>query len=126
MQTTPAHGEAESPFESLKEWYFSFDGRINRKQFIVRYLIILIVCSSVAMAFKDLPEESLVKDAGLMVIVVAMIWSGLSVYIRRLHDANMSGWWVLLPFGRDIFALFFSGTKGDNKYGKQPDPKAWF
>ena len=49
--------------------------------------------------------------------------------IKRLHDFNFSGWWVVLsiiPIISSLLALaliFISGTKGDNKFGPQP-PKA--
>jgi uncharacterized membrane protein YhaH (DUF805 family) len=48
--------------------------------------------------------------------------------VRRLHDSNHSGWWVLIsavPFIGPIILLFFTvkeGDRGDNSYG--PDPKA--
>ena len=47
--------------------------------------------------------------------------------IKRLHDLNSKGGWVLLSFipGVQAFfelALFLTdGTKGDNKFGARPD-----
>ena len=46
--------------------------------------------------------------------------------IRRLHDLNLSGFFVLLGFvplvslGLLLYLLFKEGTTGDNSYG--PDP----
>ena len=47
----------------------------------------------------------------------------LSLYIRRLHDINRSGWWlliVLIPFVGIITLIFFwclKGTQNRNLYG---------
>lgn len=59
---------------------------------------------------------------------LALIVPGIAVGVRRLHDQDKSGWWLLLAFVPIIGALvllvfmFLEGTKGDNQYG--PDPKA--
>ncbi|MCJ7520058.1 MAG: DUF805 domain-containing protein, partial [Anaerolineaceae bacterium] len=45
----------------------------------------------------------------------------MAVGVRRMHDTDHSGWWILVPIVNIVFALI-EGTKGDNKYG--PDPKA--
>ena len=45
----------------------------------------------------------------------------IAVSVRRMHDVNKSGWFLLIPIYSLIIAIT-DGTKGDNKYG--PDPKA--
>jgi uncharacterized membrane protein YhaH (DUF805 family) len=48
------------------------------------------------------------------------------VSVRRLHDTNHSGWWLLLNFipliGGIILFIFFvtDGQLSDNKYGPSP------
>lgn len=46
--------------------------------------------------------------------------------IRRLHDLNMRGWWLLLnlipyigSFAVLVMCGFLKGTEGENKYGPQ-------
>lgn len=60
--------------------------------------------------------------------------AALAVTVRRLHDRNMSGWWLLLPlaialipvvgviisFVGMIVVLSLKGTDGPNRFG--PDP----
>lgn len=51
-------------------------------------------------------------------------------HIRRLHDLNWSGWWVILillldqlPLGGILFTLTLSllpGSKGENRFGLLP------
>lgn len=51
----------------------------------------------------------------------------LAVAVRRLHDQDKSGWWILIgfvPFIGGIWLLvlyFMDGTPGPNRFG--PDPK---
>ncbi|PZU59760.1 MAG: DUF805 domain-containing protein [Sphingobium sp.] len=50
----------------------------------------------------------------------------LAVAVRRLHDTDRRGWWLLLGFfpiiGGIVLLIFFivSGTRGPNRFG--PDP----
>ena len=48
---------------------------------------------------------------------------GLSLLVRRLHDTDRSGWWVLIsliPFVGSIILLVFvclAGTRAPNRFG---------
>ena len=49
----------------------------------------------------------------------------LAVGVRRLHDVNRSGWWLLLSFTViGLIPLFIwavsKGTEGKNRFGKNP------
>jgi uncharacterized membrane protein YhaH (DUF805 family) len=44
-----------------------------------------------------------------------------AVGVRRMHDTDHSGWWLLLPIVNLVFAVT-EGTRGNNRFG--PDPKA--
>jgi uncharacterized membrane protein YhaH (DUF805 family) len=64
----------------------------------------------------------------LYIIAVAfLVVAGLAVQIKRWHDRNKSGWWVLIsliPLIGPIWAIietgFLPGTPGPNDHG--PDP----
>jgi uncharacterized membrane protein YhaH (DUF805 family) len=62
-----------------------------------------------------------------LVYSLAMIIPSLSVTVRRLHDTDRSGWWLLIaliPLIGELVLLvfmFLEGTPGPNRYG--PDPK---
>ena len=58
---------------------------------------------------------------------LALVIPSLAVSIRRLHDANLSGWFYLVGFipcgGLFLFILMLlPGTAGDNNYGPDPRP----
>ena len=64
------------------------------------------------------------SDIPLMncIIVIFQPFRGLSVSVRRLHDINKSGWWLLLSITIIglIPLLYWACKKGDddgNKYG---------
>jgi len=41
--------------------------------------------------------------------------------IRRMHDVNKSGWWILLPIGNIIFWAQ-PGDASSNRFGPPPPP----
>jgi len=50
----------------------------------------------------------------------AVITPYIAVGVRRMHDVNKCGWFLLIPIYNLILTVT-EGTKGNNKYG--PDPK---
>jgi len=71
------------------------------------------------------PARALYGVFGL--VMLGLLIPSLAVAMRRLHDTNRTGWWLLLgliPFlGALVLLIFYvlDGTPGPNKYG--PDPK---
>ncbi len=60
-------------------------------------------------------------DIATFFIQLGLLVPSIAVGVRRLHDSNKSGWWLLVPF-YNLYLLIRRGTEGDNFYG--PDPKA--
>ena len=59
------------------------------------------------------------------IVSLALFLPGLSVSVRRLHDIDRTGWWVLLSFtiiGIILLIVWdcMRGTPGPNRFG--PDP----
>ncbi len=58
-----------------------------------------------------------------------IILPNIALSVRRLHDTNRSGWWILLvliPIIGFLVLLYFcvkNGTSGQNDFGY--DPKEW-
>ena len=59
---------------------------------------------------------------------LALLLPNLGVAVRRLHDINRSGWWILIalvPIVGAILLIYWyaqPGTSGSNPFG--PDPKS--
>ncbi|MGA8839769.1 MAG: DUF805 domain-containing protein [Candidatus Aquilonibacter sp.] len=64
------------------------------------------------------------------IYVLATMLPYLGVTIRRLHDTDRSGWWILIdlvPFvGWIVLIVFYilEGTPGENRYGPPPNQLA--
>jgi uncharacterized membrane protein YhaH (DUF805 family) len=63
----------------------------------------------------------------LFIFGVAATWISIVVGIKRFHDRNKAGWWILIILVPVIGSLwyliecgFLKGTPGPNNYG--PDP----
>ncbi len=114
--------------DCIKNKYAQFEGRARRKEywfFVLFYLIVYIVLSVIDTALGLLA-------GGVFGILSGIFWlatliPAIAVAIRRLHDTDRSGWWVLLgliPLVGLVLLVFFvlPGTAGDNRFG--PDPLA--
>jgi uncharacterized membrane protein YhaH (DUF805 family) len=101
----------------LKSLFFSFTGRINRAKYWLGILILFVALFAVsAVAFLIMWA---VRDQYVLNIVLGVafqivgIWASLGLYIKRLHDRDKSGWWLLLfygaPFGLMLATFYWFG-----------------
>ena len=109
--------------------YTVFEGRARRKEYWIFALI-----SALILIFLSLIDEmtgwKVWEDEGVLSLVysIAVFVPTLAVVVRRLHDTDRSGWWILIaliPLVGAIVLLVFlilKGNEGDNRFG--PDPKA--
>lgn len=116
--------------------YADFSGRSRRTEywmFTLGYVIVLVVLGilmGIGGALGDpngVSGLSITAIALIGIVVLALIIPSLAVQVRRFHDQDKSGWFVLLGFipyiGGLIVIVFMClpGTVGDNRFG--PDPK---
>lgn len=106
------------------ENYANFEGRARRSEFWYFQLFNFII-SFVLSFVLALISESLIAVSYLFSLAVLI--PSIAVGVRRLHDTNRSGWWMLIGLvplvGAIVLIYFFAseGTAGPNQYG--PDPK---
>ena len=134
----------------LSQLLFGFSGRINRAKYWIAAAVYLAIMLIVMLLFFVLGLGVLFYVA-VAVLYIAMLISGIAVGIKRLHDRDKSGWWLLLfyvvpgvlggigaatgglhwlfdvpSWAISLWALielgFLRGTSGSNQYG--PDPLA--
>jgi len=132
--------------------YFDFQGRSRRMEywsFFLLNMIVYLVFGGIMMAggfslaemdgeMGAAPPElgaPFYLGAGLLgLYALAVFIPNLAVNVRRLHDRDMSGWWLLglvilsaVPVIGIIVSIgwlvlmFLPGTPGANRFG--PDPK---
>ncbi|WP_343613102.1 DUF805 domain-containing protein [Novosphingobium sp.] len=114
--------------------YFDFAGRSQRKEywmFVLLGVIVQLVLDgglggsySVLLGFRSTPNFAATALSGLFGLV--SIIPSLAVGIRRLHDTDRSGWWLLIgliPLVGTLILLYFvvsDGTPGPNRFGEDP------
>jgi uncharacterized membrane protein YhaH (DUF805 family) len=129
-------------YVSVLTRYATFTGRARRSE----YWIFTLVSAAIALALAVV--DALVFGTGSVTALsgggsvsaavsigvlstiysLAVLLPGLAVTVRRLHDTDRSGWWVLValvPFVGGIVLLVLlvlEGTRGPNLHGA--DPKA--
>ena len=106
--------------------YFNFKGRTSRKHFWLAILGIIIiefvlgfVCG---LAGVDEKTSNLISS----ILSLALLIPNLSIEVRRLHDINKSGWWLLLcltGIGAIVILVFFCLASVDegNRFGAKDE-----
>lgn len=127
--------------------FFSFSGRVNRaKYWGTSLLLFLIMAIPLIVAVNTDSNAAWIL---LIVVFLGVLYSGLAVAAKRLHDRDKSAWWLLLfyiapglvqsfgdaadgagfifyliSFGISLWAFIelgcLRGTVGPNRFG--PDP----
>lgn len=110
--------------EALKK-YAVFSGRSRRKEYW--YFVLFVVIISVVLSIIDasIGTYSRSSGAGLLsgLFSLAVLIPSIAVSVRRLHDIDRTGWWVLIslvPLVGWIVLLVFhvqDSTPGSNRYG---------
>ena len=75
--------------------FITFSGRINRAKYWIAVLVYAAIYFVVGVAAFLADQNTAVQAINAIVAVVLMI-SSIGVVIKRLHDRNKSGWYVLL------------------------------
>ena len=104
--------------------YVDFQGRAMRPEywwwvlFVVVVAVILQILGAIILGSQSGAGGVL---AGLFYL--ATLLPGLAVSVRRLHDTDHSGWWLLIglvPIIGGLVLLYFMvqpGTQGPNRFG---------
>ncbi|RYY26635.1 MAG: DUF805 domain-containing protein [Sphingomonadales bacterium] len=123
--------------------YFDFKGRSRRQEFWMFFLfqVILMFCASfidVALGYGQVDSYAQATEGYsvgfsmnssgpvMLILFLALIIPALAVAVRRLHDTDRSGWWLLLAFiplfGWIAIFIFYclEGTVGPNRFGEDP------
>jgi uncharacterized membrane protein YhaH (DUF805 family) len=92
-------------------WYFwSFSGRINRQEFWLGYIGLVVVALLVMRPLESIVLSSLRPRSGpwdrdaleyalalpKLILPIVMLWPFAAIFVKRLHDINLAAWWLLL------------------------------
>lgn len=107
--------------------YFNFSTRARRSAYwywLLFVTLVVVVATLIDMAVFPRVGVSPIRSLTNLALLVP----GIAVGVRRLHDIDRTGWWLLLIFlpiiGAIILIIWFCmrGTDGPNRFG--PDPLA--
>ncbi len=115
--------------------YAVFSGRAPRSEYwwwILAIVILFTVLGLIdgALIAPMLGFEPFQPEAGRplsLVFSLGLLLPNIAVSVRRLHDTDRSGWWMLLaliPVLGSLVLIFFyvqPGTDGANRFGEQYD-----
>lgn len=113
--------------------YADFSGRSRRKEYWLFLLMACVILATVVIlgaTMGAVGADSQGPDSSFLLFYL-VIWSalfipGLAVAVRRLHDQDKSGWFLLLNFvpylGGLVVLILMSldGTSGRNRFGEDP------
>ena len=121
----------------MQSLLFSFQGRINRAKFwlihiamdVVFFILMGIGFGAAALSGDPDAAMAAMGPTGVIALLlcIPLVWIGLAVSVKRWHDRNKSGWWILISLVPVIGGLWFliecgflRGTVGPNTYGADP------
>ncbi len=134
-------------------WYFlSPNGRISRQEFRLGFIGIVLVYILLVRSWRNLtippvryyvsPDVNPPYDGSVRLALLIVLWPLIAILAKRLHDLNVSGWWLLtllavplvasaisisvsIPYLLIVaFLSFFPGEYGDNRFGRDPLARA--
>lgn len=121
-------GDEMNWYMAVLKKYAEFNGRARRKEYwmfaLMNFLITILI---------GIVGALLGKTGGLISVSLTSLYSlfifipSIAVTVRRLHDTNKSGWWILISFVPFIGALvllifmIIDSDPNENAYG--PNPK---
>jgi uncharacterized membrane protein YhaH (DUF805 family) len=127
-----AAASAPAPSAPASGQHIQRIGRLGYLLMLVYLLVSMVALVAVTFVFATIGRTapSVVPLTNIVIFLVALAWTILILYssiraqVRRLHDLNHSGWWILLAFVpiagfvQGFFLLFAPGTPGANDFGE--------
>jgi uncharacterized membrane protein YhaH (DUF805 family) len=115
--------------------YVDFNGRTARAPFwyyVLAYIVLYIAASIldgmfVGGGFTPYGGFYYHPQPFTGLLALALLLPGLGISVRRLHDIDRSGWWILIgiiPIVGWLLLIYWyaqPGTKGANKFGAEPE-----
>ncbi|MFC2544241.1 DUF805 domain-containing protein [Aggregatibacter sp. oral taxon 458] len=112
--------------------YATFSGRARRKEYWMFFLISALI--SIVLTLLDilLGTYSVEYEAGLFsgLYSLLILIPSIAVVVRRLHDTDRSGWWILISLipliGVIVLFVFIclDSQPGTNRFGANPKEAA--
>ena len=106
--------------------YVDFSGRSSRSEFwffVLFYFIIAIIATVIDAVVLG---SQMAQGVGILsgIVMLVHLIPSIAVSVRRLHDTDCSGWWILIGFIPLIgtiwlIVLYCMESTGPNRFGSQ-------
>jgi uncharacterized membrane protein YhaH (DUF805 family) len=106
------------------------NGRLSRARFWLAYIGLALVVAAVAWIVLKVPGRIGKTDTPVLTLILFLVplaWVNLCLMVKRWHDRNRSGLWLLINLIPGIGQMwtvvecgFIAGSPGHNKYGPSP------
>lgn len=117
-ETSTSKTYHDSSNDTFFQKIFSSKWRINRREYFVYYILLMLFYFLVIFILAIF-SEYILKEEISEGLINALAWllyiTYLIISIKRLHDANYRGWWILFPWVWVVLP-FVSWTKWDNRF----------
>ena len=108
----------------VRYWFFQL-------QFVVLHLFFLPILMYMVAGLKSIGVDAIVGSIFLIVTLVSYlvlsVWTGWAVSVKRLHNLDMSAWWLplfMIPILGWLLGLlvlgYGEGSPDVNRYGHNP------
>ena len=130
----------------LKENFYRWEGRLNRKRYLKRMLalwipgsilcfavlitvVLIVLGGNINRPHLSMSELMLLENTlggTVLLTLLPFLISSYMLMMRRLHDLDLSGYFSLMNFvpfvniGLTFYLFFAAGTQGANAYGSDP------
>ena len=102
--------------------YVTFSGRAARSEYWF-WTLFTVIASIVAGILDAIVGFGIIGT----IVSLAVLLPSIAVAVRRLHDLDRTGWWILIAFTVIGIILLIvwdctKGTSGPNRFGPDPLP----
>jgi uncharacterized membrane protein YhaH (DUF805 family) len=110
-----------------QDLFLTNTGRLNRQPFWIGSIILAVVNFVAGIIIGIVLGNSSAGNFVAVIISLVLLYPGVNIGIKRFHDRDKTGWWVLILLIPIVGAIWYfieagclPGTPGPNRYG--PDP----
>lgn len=104
--------------------FLTNDGRINRQPFWIGSIIISVAEIVLSIIISMIFGIGGIGHSLALIVALVLLYPSINLGIKRFHDRDKSGWWVLILLVPIIGAVWYfieagclPGTIGPNRFG---------
>ena len=103
--------------------YAGFAGRAGRREYWMFFLVYLLIYIGLVVLTAIPGVLGNLFGIATLIFALGLLIPSIAVGVRRLHDSDRSGWWMLLLFVPlaglyVLYLMIIEGTSGSNRFGE--------